>query len=248
MTADHVVLALPFSILRDSVDYSAAGFSDLKRTAIEQLSMATNSKLTLQFSGPSLACAGAAMGRRYADTGYQSTWEVSRAQPGHERDPRRLHRRHDRQQLRRGHARQPRKAVPGADRAAYAGHHARSGTASRRSTTGPGTRGPRARTRIRPRPSWRSRSSPGRRPWRSPRRRPVPTIPTRRCGRPARATRPLRRPAPARRRRPDDQAAGARHEGTAADQGRAQAQDRAREDRHPADVQPRRAGAASRAS
>ncbi len=34
--ADHVVLALPFSILRSSVDYSQAGFDDRKRMAIEE--------------------------------------------------------------------------------------------------------------------------------------------------------------------------------------------------------------------
>src|SRR5207247_11480746 len=44
---DHVVLALPFSLLR-SVDYSKAGFESpnpLKVTAIKELPMGTNSKL-----------------------------------------------------------------------------------------------------------------------------------------------------------------------------------------------------------
>ena len=48
VTADRVVLALPFSILRD-VDYSKAGFSQVKNTAIEELGMGTNSKLHVQF-------------------------------------------------------------------------------------------------------------------------------------------------------------------------------------------------------
>ncbi len=50
VTADKVVLALPFSILRSSVDYSKAGFSDLKKTAITELGMGTNSKLHIQFT------------------------------------------------------------------------------------------------------------------------------------------------------------------------------------------------------
>jgi monoamine oxidase len=81
VTADHVVLALPFSILRASVDYSGAGFSALKRTAITQQGMGTNAKLHLQFSSrhwESLNCNG----DTFADTGYQNTWDVSRAQPG----------------------------------------------------------------------------------------------------------------------------------------------------------------------
>ena len=79
--ADRVVLALPFSILRSSVNYSKAGFEPLKVTAIEQLGMGTNSKLQLQFDSRywnGLGCNG----DTFADTGYQSTWDVTRAQPG----------------------------------------------------------------------------------------------------------------------------------------------------------------------
>ncbi|SRR5581483_1477421 len=81
VTADKVVLALPFSILRDSVDFRRAGFSDLKKTAINELGMGTNSKMHVQFVDRhwvSLGCNG----ETYADTGYQNTWEVSRAQAG----------------------------------------------------------------------------------------------------------------------------------------------------------------------
>lgn len=81
VSADKVVLALPFSILRSSVDFSKAGFEPLKATAIRELGMGTNSKLHLQFTRrhwTSLGCNG----ETYADTGYQNTWEVSRAQPG----------------------------------------------------------------------------------------------------------------------------------------------------------------------
>ena len=80
VTADRVVLALPFSILRE-IDYSKAGFSKVKETAIEQLGMGTNSKLHVQFSSRYWNSLGS-NGETYADTGYQNTWEVTRAQPG----------------------------------------------------------------------------------------------------------------------------------------------------------------------
>lgn len=80
VTADHVVLALPFSLLR-SVDYSKAGFSPVKDTAIQQLGMGTNSKLHVQFKRRFWNDLGN-QGDTYADTGYQNTWEVTRAQPG----------------------------------------------------------------------------------------------------------------------------------------------------------------------
>jgi monoamine oxidase len=80
VTADHVVLAIPFSILR-SVNYSKAGFEPLKATAIEELGMGTNSKLHLQFSDRYWYSLDN-NGNTYADTGYQNTWEVTRAQPG----------------------------------------------------------------------------------------------------------------------------------------------------------------------
>ena len=78
--ADHVVLALPFSLLR-SVDLRRANFPALKRTAISELPMGTNSKLQLQFRTRHWRTLGG-NGDSYADTGYQSTWEVTRAQPG----------------------------------------------------------------------------------------------------------------------------------------------------------------------
>jgi monoamine oxidase len=78
VTADHVVLALPFSLLR-SVNYSKAGFEPLKVTAIKELPMGTNSKLHVEFKDRFWYDAGN-NGNTYADTGYQNTWEVSRAQ------------------------------------------------------------------------------------------------------------------------------------------------------------------------
>jgi monoamine oxidase len=81
VTADRVVLALPFSILRSSVDISRAGFSPRKLTAIREQGMGTNSKLHVQFTRrhwESLGCNG----DTFADTGYQNTWDVTRAQRG----------------------------------------------------------------------------------------------------------------------------------------------------------------------
>ena len=81
VTADKVVLALPFSILRSSVDLSRAGFGRRKLRAIENLGMGTNSKLHVQFDTRWWERSGLS-GETYSDTGYQSTWEVSRAQAG----------------------------------------------------------------------------------------------------------------------------------------------------------------------
>jgi len=77
---DHVVLALPFSLLR-SVDFSKAGFNQVKTWAINELGMGTNSKLHLQFDSRFWRDEGL-NGETYSDRGYQNTWEVSRAQPG----------------------------------------------------------------------------------------------------------------------------------------------------------------------
>src|SRR5262249_11276187 len=75
-----VVLALPFSLLR-KVDYSKAGFNAVKVQAITQLPMGTNSKLHVQFNSRYWYGLGN-NGNTFADTGYQNTWEVTRAQPG----------------------------------------------------------------------------------------------------------------------------------------------------------------------
>jgi monoamine oxidase len=83
-TFDRVILALPFSVLR-TLDYSGAGFDTLKQTAITQLGYGKNAKLQLQFNsrywyGPGQW--GLGNGNTYSDTGYQNTWEVTRAQDG----------------------------------------------------------------------------------------------------------------------------------------------------------------------
>ncbi len=79
--ARRVVLALPFSILRRSVDLSGVTLGPLKRDAIAQLGMGSNSKLNVGFASRRWRALGN-NGDTYADTGYQATWEVSRAQAG----------------------------------------------------------------------------------------------------------------------------------------------------------------------
>ncbi|HUQ01330.1 MAG TPA: NAD(P)/FAD-dependent oxidoreductase [Kofleriaceae bacterium] len=83
-TYDHVVMALPFAAY--SFDYSQAGFDARKRQAITALGRGHNGKLHLQFNnrgwlgnGP---WPGTSCGSSYSDTGYQATWEVTRAQAG----------------------------------------------------------------------------------------------------------------------------------------------------------------------
>src|SRR5260370_12019939 len=82
-------MAIACSVLRGCLTsdaaYRAAGFTSLKQTAITQLGYGKNCKLQLQFdnrywnqSGPW----GIGNGLTYSDTGYQNTWEVTRAQDG----------------------------------------------------------------------------------------------------------------------------------------------------------------------
>jgi len=80
VTTDRVVMAIPFAVLR-TLNYSKAGFSPRKVTAIKEQGMGTNSKLHVQFSSRhwnGLDCNG----ETYSDTGYQNTWEVTRGQAG----------------------------------------------------------------------------------------------------------------------------------------------------------------------
>lgn len=81
VTADRVVMAIPFTILRSSVNLSQAGFKPLKMTAINEQGMGTNSKMHVQFTDRHWVGLGG-NGDTFSDTGYQNTWEVSRAQAG----------------------------------------------------------------------------------------------------------------------------------------------------------------------
>lgn len=75
--ADHVVLAVPATALHSTkVDLSAAGISSLHMTALDRMTMGTNAKLNLQFSGRPWAR------RRHngdgtTDTIIESSWQQS---------------------------------------------------------------------------------------------------------------------------------------------------------------------------
>jgi monoamine oxidase len=84
VNADHVILALPFAVLR-TLDYQRAGFDVLKHRAIQEVGRGRNAKLHMQFRrrlwtapGPW----GLANGASVTDLGYQTMYEVSRGQAG----------------------------------------------------------------------------------------------------------------------------------------------------------------------
>ena len=85
VVSDYVVLALPFAVLAN-VDTSNAGFDAKKRDAIDHLGRGHNGKLQLQFAQRGWLGAGPwpgkANGSSYSDTGYQASWDVTRAQAG----------------------------------------------------------------------------------------------------------------------------------------------------------------------
>jgi monoamine oxidase len=84
VTADHAILALPFTVLR-TLDYGGAGFDARKQQAISQMGAGRNAKLQLQFTsrywntrGPW----GTSNGNVYSDVGVPNTWDVTRGQDG----------------------------------------------------------------------------------------------------------------------------------------------------------------------
>jgi monoamine oxidase len=78
--ADRVILALPFTLLRE-VDTSGAGFSARKTRAIRELGMGRNCKLQLQFDTRAWQPLKSTAETRVDDV-FQTSWEVTRAQPG----------------------------------------------------------------------------------------------------------------------------------------------------------------------
>jgi monoamine oxidase len=86
---DHVVLALPFTILR-TVDMTGVSMTAVKSKAIQTLGYGTNAKLMAGFSSrvwrtppDGGATYPASDGSAYSDlASFQNTWETSRLQPG----------------------------------------------------------------------------------------------------------------------------------------------------------------------
>lgn len=85
VTADIVVMAIPFPMM-DGIDTSGAGFDALKKTAIRELGRGHNGKLTVQFEQRGWRGTGrwpgVSSGSTFSDSGYQASWETTRAQPG----------------------------------------------------------------------------------------------------------------------------------------------------------------------
>ncbi len=85
ITADYVVLAIPFAVL-SQVDFYQAGFDPLKLKAIMRQGRGHNGKIQLQFTDRHWTQAGpwpgVSNGSSYADAGYQCSWEATRGQPG----------------------------------------------------------------------------------------------------------------------------------------------------------------------
>jgi monoamine oxidase len=84
VTADQVVLALPFAVLRE-LDYANAGFDARKRKAIAELGAGHNTKFLLQFEGrlwDRNGPWGSSDGTSYSDAGYMTTWDTTRGQEG----------------------------------------------------------------------------------------------------------------------------------------------------------------------
>ncbi len=81
VVADHVVLALPFTMLRQ-VDLTASGFSEQKLLAINELGYGANAKLMVGFNTRPWRSEHGSNGETFTDLPYQSTWETSRLQGG----------------------------------------------------------------------------------------------------------------------------------------------------------------------
>lgn len=82
--ADRVILAIPFTLLR-GVDLAHAGFPPRKARSIAELGMGRNTKLQLQFDERFWLRDGAAPpgnGEYRLRGSFQTTWDVTRAQPG----------------------------------------------------------------------------------------------------------------------------------------------------------------------
>jgi monoamine oxidase len=85
VTADHTILAVPLGVMK-RIDFSRARFDEHKTATYAAMPMGVNGKLQLQFTSrrwnETGAWPGRSTGESFADTGYQNTWDVSRAQPG----------------------------------------------------------------------------------------------------------------------------------------------------------------------
>lgn len=80
VTADIVLLALPFTLLREvEIDVTLPG---VKKKAIDTLSYGNNSKLLLGFKSRLWRTKYNSVGMSYSDNGTDNTWDNSQLQPG----------------------------------------------------------------------------------------------------------------------------------------------------------------------
>lgn len=79
--ADHVVLTLPFTLLR-KVDLSGLALPQTKAKIIEELGYGTNAKLMMQFSRRVWQTDHDASGATFSDNGIQTSWDTTRGQAG----------------------------------------------------------------------------------------------------------------------------------------------------------------------
>ncbi len=80
VAADRVVLAIPFTTLREA-DLSKAGFSAKRMACIEDLGMGTNAKVLMQFDGRPQDY-GHWNGYSLSDDPFTQTWESTLGEPG----------------------------------------------------------------------------------------------------------------------------------------------------------------------
>lgn len=79
---DRVILALPFAVMRAAVDFAEAQFRPLKQQAIRALGMGASVKFQLQFTRRVWYDAGCSGEIRLPAPDFQTSWDVTRAQPG----------------------------------------------------------------------------------------------------------------------------------------------------------------------
>lgn len=80
LSAEHVLLAIPFTLLRQvRIDVE---MPPVKREAIQKLGYGTNAKLMVGFSERLWRTAGGSNGSVLTDLPFQLTWEATRLQPG----------------------------------------------------------------------------------------------------------------------------------------------------------------------
>ena len=81
VVADHVVLALPFTMLRSTSTSRRPASTPSRRRRSRSSGWARTQRSTVQFKSRFWRDQGCT-GETYSDRGYQNTWEVSRAQSG----------------------------------------------------------------------------------------------------------------------------------------------------------------------